>query len=114
MTDQERETMRGREQMVRDVVREEFDRIRESSYPEDDLFEITDGCVPVYSSDLLDIAADCPDVALSEPELGPAFDGSPTPINIIAANIFERLLNVAHEEYQALLEEHEDEDEDQA
>jgi len=57
------------------------------------VFEISDSNVPIYNGDILQLAADNYDLALNEPELGPAFDGSPTPINIIAANIFEHIEN---------------------
>jgi hypothetical protein len=57
--------------------------------PHDRIFEIADSHVPVYNSDIIQCAADNISLAVDEPELGPAFDGSPTPINIIAANIFE-------------------------
>ena len=43
-------------------------------------------------SDLLNVAmSSIGSIATSEPELGPAFDGRPTPTNIIAANIYELL-----------------------
>lgn len=61
----------------------------EQDEPHDDIFEIADSNVPVYTGDLLELAADNYDLAFNEPEIGPAFDGSPTPINIIAANVFE-------------------------
>lgn len=66
------------------------DAIRELG-DSDIIHEVVDGCVPVYNSTLLELAANTPDLALNEPELGPAFDGSATPINIIAANVFEAL-----------------------
>ena len=68
------------------------DWIKENPYdeePHDYIFELTDSSVPVYTSDIIDYAADNYSLAVDTPELGPAFDGSPTPINIIAANIFE-------------------------
>ena len=66
------------------------------------LHEIVDGAVLVYHSELLRLASDNNDLATAEPELGPAFDGSPTPINIIAANIYEYLSNIAWEEWRAI------------
>ena len=63
---------------------------------EDDIYEIADGAVPIYNSDLLEVAADSPMVAMAEPECGPAFDGTPTPINIIAANIYEAITEALH------------------
>lgn len=57
----------------------------------DIIFECADSSVPIYTSDILQLAADNIDLATSEPDIGPAFDGSPTPVNIIAANIFEAI-----------------------
>jgi len=59
--------------------------------PHDCIHEIADSSVPVYNYDLLRLAADNLNLGVDEPELGPAFDGSPTPINIIAANVFEAI-----------------------
>lgn len=55
----------------------------------DVIHEIADTSVPVYNFEILQIAAQNNMMALSVPECGPAFDGTPTPINIIAANIYE-------------------------
>jgi len=59
--------------------------------PHDVIHEIADGAVPVYTSDLLALACEDNGLATDAPELGPAFDGSPTPVNIIAANLFESI-----------------------
>ena len=59
--------------------------------PHDVIHEIADGAVPVYAADLLKLACEDNGLATDTPELGPAFDGSPTPANIIAANVFERI-----------------------
>ena len=53
--------------------------------------EITDGMVPVYTADLLRLALDDLWLASTEPELGPAFDGTPAAVNFIAANVYEKL-----------------------
>lgn len=70
--------------------------------PHDVIHEIADGTVPVYPSDLLALA--CEDVALAtdSPELGPAFDGEPTPVNIIAANVFEAIETALWSEWNSL------------
>jgi len=79
----------------------------------DTIFEIADSCVPVYTYDILQLAAENLFLATDEPELGPAFDGSPTPVNIIAANIFEHLERVLWENIEEIKEELESElDED--
>ncbi len=97
-----RETLWDRERMVREEVRERAGELRADAYPEDILAEIVDSSVPIYTSDLMDIAADNLDMATLEPELGPAFDGTPTPANIIAANIYEALQVVAYDEWQTI------------
>lgn len=53
--------------------------------------EVADSSVPIYTADLMQLAANNIDLAVTEPELGPAFDGSPTPANIIAANVYEAI-----------------------
>jgi hypothetical protein len=70
---------------------------KDDPYQEDRCHEIADSWVPVYTYELLQMAADNLDLAHIEPECGPAFDGSATPINIIAANIYEALSNALHE-----------------
>ena len=74
------------------------------------LHEIADGAVPVYYNDLLDLAAGGNDLALTAPELGPAFDGEPTPINIIAANVYEAVTNALYAEWREIKEEREEEE----
>ena len=58
----------------------------------DIIHEFADGTTPIYHRDLLEVAINSiGSIATSVPELGPAFDGRPTPTNIIAANIYELL-----------------------
>ena len=57
----------------------------------DTIFEIADSNVPTYTYDILQMAADNIELAIVEPDIGPAFDGTPTPVNIIAANIYEEI-----------------------
>lgn len=59
--------------------------------PHDLIFEAADSSVPVYTSELMELAAENIELATSEPELGPAFGGEPTPTNIVAANVFEAI-----------------------
>lgn len=66
------------------------------------LDEFVDGAVPIYHADLLDLAASDNEIALTAPELGPAYDGEPTPINIIAANVYEAVSNALHAEWQEI------------
>lgn len=72
--------------------------------PHDRIHEMADGGVPVYTSDLMGLAAENPYLATGEPELGPAFDGSPTPVNIVAANVYERLEETAWDHWRELIE----------
>ena len=72
--------------------------------PHDVIHEIADANVPVMTHELMLMAADDIDLATAEPELGPAFDGSPTPVNIIAANVYEALSNNLFEYVGELLE----------
>ena len=78
---------------LRQNARDSLDEAVEYGIDEigDTIHELADGLVPVYTSDLLSLAADNLALATDEPELGPAFDGSPTPTNIIAANVYEWL-----------------------
>ena len=64
----------------------------------DDISEIADSAVPTYTSDIMEVAADDITMATTEPDIGPAFDGSPTPNNIIAANIYEAVTQALYEE----------------
>lgn len=77
-------------------------RNKESDYLSDIISEVTDSSVPVYTYELLNLACENIDLAARVPELGPAFDGEPTPTNIIAANVYEYisdfLNNWAHEQ----------------
>jgi hypothetical protein len=83
---------------------------------DDTICEIADSATPIYNSTLLEWAAEHPMFALEEPECGPAFDGSPTPINIIAANIFEHirqeLWEYAYARHEATVEEIDQEEEE--
>ena len=76
-----------------------------SDETQDYIHEIVDGWVPIYQADIIACAASCIELAIIEPELGPAFDGTATPTNIIAANIYERLLEVANDEWSIMEDE---------
>jgi hypothetical protein len=77
--------------------------------PHDAIFEIADSSVPVYTGDLLRLAAEYLPLATDEPELGPAFDGTPTPVNIIASNVFAHIEQALWDAWREMDEE-EDED----
>ena len=80
---------------LRGYARENLDEVVEDGISDigDLIHDIVDSLVPVYTSDLMSLAAENICLATDEPELGPAFDGSPTPVNIVAANVYEWLCN---------------------
>jgi len=98
------DTIEGAKQDLRDWAKDNPDETE----PHDIIHELADNAVPVYNSDIMDWAAEDLDLALDTPELGPAFDGSPTPINIIAANIFEYIESELWEEWKSIEKEQAD------
>ncbi len=79
---------------VREELRDRFEEYPDDflrNEPNDVISEIADTNTPLYTWDLMELAAENLNFATDEPELGPAFDGSPTPVNIIAANIYEAI-----------------------
>ena len=84
-------------------LREWYSDNQEETEPNDTIHEIADQAPPIYTRDILEWAAEDIDLALDEPELGPAFDGTPTPINIIAANIYERIEQELWEEWRRIV-----------
>jgi len=100
-------------ELEKDVLEElKWQLENEDWYNDDDydlIHSIADSNTPIYYSDILELAAENTFLALDEPELGPAFDGSPTPVNIIAANIFEHLERVLWENIEEIKEEIESE-----
>jgi len=102
-------TLYDLEEGVKEEVRECFEFSRDAE-PSDVAHEIADSWVPVYTYDIMQLAADNLCLATDEPELGPAFGGQPTPVNIIAANIYEALHEAAWEVIRELEAEEEDED----
>lgn len=97
------------DEIIKAAEEELEERLRD--YPDEDvhdvIHEIADSHVPVYTADIIDCAADDNSLATDEPELGPAFGGEPTPVNIIAANIYERLTQALHEAAERFEEEDE-------
>ena len=65
-------------------------------YPEDQATEAADGAVPVMSWDIMQAVSESLELATTEPEIGPAFDGSPTPVNIAAGVLYDLCSNIAH------------------
>ena len=87
---------------ARDSLKNDYDLL-DAQYPDDLVHECADGFVPVYTSELIEYGYHNRDLMFDEPELGPAFDGSPTPTNIIAANMYEALTNHLYNELDAIL-----------
>jgi len=96
---------------ARDTLKTEYDLL-DTQDPYDYIAEVADGSVPVYYYDLAQYGANNLDLATEVPELGPAFDGEPTAVNIIAANIYEAVSNHLHGELDDILEELREEEED--
>lgn len=80
----------------------------------DAIHEIADSSVPVYTGDLLRLAAENIALAVDTPECGPAFDGEPTPVNIIGANVFEHIEQALWAAWQAMQDEEDEEADDDA
>lgn len=101
--------------MVKEEVREAIDNYIEEN-PDMDrdtvegnindngtIDEITDSSVPVYTSDIMELGS-LGEVYGHENELPPAFDGTPTPSNIVATSIYEILNEEAWEEVHDYLD----------
>ena len=76
--------------------------------PHDAMHEIADSSVPVYTYDLLQFAGNNLNLAVDTPELGPAFDGTPTPVNIIAANVYEYIEAALWDKWREIEDEREE------
>ena len=77
--------------LIKDAIEDLEDRVEDWDDVDDIIHEIADMYVPVYTYDLLQLACENLDLATLEPEMGPAFDGRPTAVNIIAANVYEAI-----------------------
>jgi hypothetical protein len=92
------------EKGIRQELRDEADELFAEQYPDDRITEMVDGSVPVYTSTLMAIAAADPYLATEVPEIL-AFDGTPTPVNAVAGNVYQRLMAAAQEEWKAMTDE---------
>jgi len=88
--------------MAREEVREWAKNNPDDDEPHDFISETADTSVPVYTGDLMQLGVDNLELATTKPELGPAFDGEPTPTNIIAANVYEAIEAACWEEWQEI------------
>lgn len=64
------------------------------------IHEIADWWVPIYTHTILEVASSKIRLAFDEPELWPAFNGKPTPVNLIAANIYEAIVEALRDRYE--------------
>ena len=106
--DTETHSMWQLEKDIRTDVREDAQYLLDSKYPDDMIHEMADSHVPVYTTVLMNLAASDIGLATDEPEIGPAHDGTPTPVNIITANVYERLWRAASNEWVDVQAETED------
>jgi len=88
-------TLRDLKERVREEVRDT--NFEEYDYPRDILHEIADSAIPVYNSNVLDVAKSDLWLAVEEPEFWPRHQKSA--ISAIQANIYNELSQVAHEEF---------------
>ena len=87
------------QECVSDAIDELRDWVKDNpdEEPHDTISELADSNTPIYHATILDMAASNWEIGQVESELGPAFDGTATPSNIAAANIYEHLNQKMHE-----------------
>lgn len=79
-----------------ETLEDNKEEILDDKHPEDRLSEYVDGEIPVYNSEILELAMDNLWFAVEEPEIL-GFDGKNTAINAIVGNVYQHLLEVANE-----------------
>lgn len=84
------------EQSLLRTLEDNKEDILKSEYPDDDIREFVDSEMPVYNSELLEIALDDLWLSVEEPEVY-AFDGVHNAVNAIAGNLYNHLLEKANE-----------------
>jgi len=93
------------EQIITGAKEELKDNFKDAEYPTDLIHEITGSACLMPNYSYLKLACENMHLALDEPDCGPAFDGSPTPINIIVANLYENISNELHQYLYVLQDE---------
>lgn len=78
--------------------RKGYNQWRKDSEISDYIHEIADSRVPIYYAQLIKMARYDLWLATWKPTLWPAFDGEPTAANIIAANVYEHLVEKLNEQ----------------
>ena len=92
------------EKQLRQEVRDNAVELMQDAYPEDRLAEIVDCSVPIYTSELMELAADNLDLAVRSPEIL-AFDGECSAVNAVAGNVYEEPSMAAADEWESLKKE---------
>jgi len=78
--------------LLQEVETEFLERLKEyGEDPQDIIHEVADSSIPVYTRDILELCLSDMSLFTDQPELGPAYDGTPTPHNVVVDNIYERL-----------------------
>ena len=95
MTQEPPLTLHQLEENLSSELEDDKNEILSSEYSHDRITEIVDGCIPIYHSELLEMASNNTEMATNEPEIM-AFDGHNTPINAIAGNIYQHLQEKAY------------------
>jgi len=83
------------EKELRVEIKDRTQEIKEHKYPEDILHEIVDAIVPIYNSELLEIALDNMSVCFAEDE--GLYSNDMDIFKRLQIGIYEQLLPIAHE-----------------
>lgn len=97
-------TLHNLRQAVRQEVRFLFHGMPRPEVEGAELYELVDNLMPLHTADILELAGQDHGLAFQEPEIF-AYNGRATPINALAANIFDHLIQEAEDERHALLDE---------
>ena len=87
------------QELVDGAIDELKDQAPEARDIGDLIHEIADWWVPIYTHTILEVASRRIRLAFEEPELWPAFNGKPTPVNLIAGNIYEAIVEALRQRH---------------
>ena len=79
-----------------DDLNDNIEEIKHADHPHDYVYELVDSHVPIMHNDLLNYALHNHYIATSTPDIF-TFDGSHSPVNAIAGNIYQELSETAHD-----------------
>lgn len=91
-------TMDSLKEDIRIEVRNCIEDLLNSRYPNDILNEIADGLVPIYDRDRVELLLD--DMSLSEVDDPGLIEGITDIFKILGISIYERLIQIAYEEFE--------------